>query len=65
MMQPECRISWRGEDISAGVTTDGEMAAGMNAVDTVAEIALHDGLEPVDVGVAGDEAGRVGVGCPA
>jgi hypothetical protein len=49
MMEPEHRVPGAGEDVSAGVATEREMPASVDAVEARGEIALHEGLEPVYV----------------
>ena len=65
VVKPEGWISRGGEDVSTWVTADGEVTAGVDTEDAVSEVTLHDCLEPVDVGVVGDEVGAVVVGGPA
>ena len=51
MMEEKCRVAGASEDISTRVAADCEMTSGVDAIHPVGEVALHDGLEPVDVGV--------------
>ena len=62
VVNPECWVSWRNEDISTWVTTNGEVTGSVHAVESGCEVSLHDGLKAADVGVVGDEIGGVLVG---
>lgn len=54
-------VSWGGEDISAWVTADGEVSSSVDAEFSRCEVALHDGLEPVDVWIVVDQSRGVGI----
>ena len=64
VVEPEHRIARRGEDVSAWVAPEGEVTAGVDAVEALVEDALHDGLEVRDVGVVRDQGVGVGIGVP-
>ena len=49
------RISGAGEDVSAGVTSEGEVAPSVYTIHSISKVSLHNGLEPVDVRILCDE----------
>lgn len=57
-------ISRAGEEVSTGVATEGGVASCVHAVYSFGEGALHDRLEPVDIGVLGHERRRVLIRVP-
>ena len=50
-------ISRAGKNVPARITTKGEVASSVDTILSVCEVALHDGLEPVNVGILGKERG--------
>lgn len=70
VVQPEHRVTWGDEEVSAGVAADGVVTGGMDAVEAVLEghavdDALHDLLEGRDVVVVLDQVCDLLVGAPA
>lgn len=61
VVKVEGRVTWGSKDISAWVTTNGEVSSSMDTEFSRCEVALHDGLEPVDIGIVTDERGGIGV----
>ena len=55
MVQEEHRVAGGSEEVAAGVATDGEVAARVDAVEAGGKVALHGGLEGADVGALRDE----------
>lgn len=61
MVHVESWVTRRGEDVARGISAHDEVPCGVHAVEAGGKVALHDGLEGVDVVVGGDEREGVGV----
>ena len=64
VMKEESGVARRGENVSSWITSDCKVSTGMYPIESSGEIALHDCLEPVNVGILFNERGRIRVGCP-
>lgn len=61
MVEEESRITGRCEEVTARITSDGEVTARVHAVKARGKVTLHAGLEGYDILVIGDQVVRVGV----
>lgn len=58
-------VAGRGEEVTSGVTTDGEVASGVHTEETVGEVTLHSSREGGKVLVVLDQVGDVFILSPA
>jgi molybdopterin-binding protein len=59
VVQEEERVAGRGEEVTSRVAANGEVTSGVHAEESVQEVALHPGSEPVKVLVVFDQTGDI------
>jgi hypothetical protein len=64
VVKEECWVSWRGEDVSTWVATDGEVTSCVDAIEAGGKVTLHGSLEVGDVRVLGNEISCVLIRAP-